>query len=155
DRATVPRRPGPRLHPPGRRRHAGLAGRPPRPEGDRLLLPGREHARLHQAGLRLPRLAGRAGRRRARRARDLPRPAGQAGEVPGRGGADLPAAVRPGAHRADRLGRVRREDDVRQEGHRRDPVHLRGGRGGPHRAGPLQRQGHRPRRRAAQEALGL
>ena len=39
-----------------RHRRAGLAVRPARPQGDRLLLPGRDDARLHQAGLRLPRL---------------------------------------------------------------------------------------------------
>ena len=44
---------------------------------------------------------------------------------------------------------------VRQEDGRGDPVHLRGGRGGHDRAGPLQRQGDRPRRLPPQEALRL
>ena len=39
-----------------------VAVRPARPQGDRVLLPGRDDARLHQAGLRLHRLARLARR---------------------------------------------------------------------------------------------
>ena len=39
---------------------------------------------------------------------------------------------------------------VRQEGHRRDPVHLRRGPRGQDRAGAVQREGHRARRQAPQ-----
>ena len=42
--------------------------------------------------------------------------------------------------------RLRREEAVRQDGHRRHPLHGHRRRGGQGRARPLQRQGHRPRR---------
>ena len=56
--------------------------RPARPQGDRVLLPRRDDLRLHQAGLRLHRVARLAARRRLRGHRHLPRQARQAGEVP-------------------------------------------------------------------------
>ena len=66
-----------------------------------------------------------AGGLRLRRRRDLPRQAGQAREVPRDPRPDLPAAVRPGQDDPRRIRRLGREDDVRQEGHRRDPVDRR------------------------------
>jgi peroxiredoxin len=53
-------------------------------------------------------------------------------------------------HRAVRG--VRREVALRQEGHRRDPLHDRGRRRGPRRPPALQRQGHGPCGLAAEEA---
>ena len=81
-RPPLPRRHRAGLHAAHRHRRRGLAVRPARPQGDRLLLPGRDDGRLHQAGLRLHRLARVAAGCRLRGRRHLARQAGQAGEVP-------------------------------------------------------------------------
>ncbi len=47
------------------------------------------------------------------------------------------------------VGRLRREEDVRQDRAGRDPLDVRGRRRGQDRGGAVQRQGHRPRRQAA------
>ena len=58
--------PAPTVHPARRGRQRGLAGRLPRPQGGRVLLPGRDDPGLHDAGLRLPRQPRLAGLRRLR-----------------------------------------------------------------------------------------
>ena len=97
----------------------------------------------------------RAQRRRARRRRHLPRQAGEARQVPRRRGADLSAAVRPRPQGADGVGRLRREEDVRQDRAGRHPLDVRRRREGQDRGRAVQRQGHRPRRQAAPRPIGL
>ena len=102
-RAPLPRRRRPGLHPAHRHRRRGLALRPARAQGDRLLLPGRDDRRVHQAGLRLQRVARVAAGCRLRGRRHLAGQAGQAGEVPrARRAVDHP-----------RLGRGQVRDDRR------------------------------------------
>ena len=128
-----------------------LAGRPARAaQGGRLLLPGRDDAGLHDAGVRLPRQPGLAGRRPGYAVLGIsPDKPEKLAKFRDRDARDLPAAVRPDAGDAGGVRRVRREDDVRQEGHRRHPLDVRGRRGRADRARAVQRQGHRPRRQAA------
>ena len=57
---------------PDRHRRRSRSRRPARAEGDRVLLPGRDDPRLHQAGLRLHRLPRLAARRGLRGDRHLP-----------------------------------------------------------------------------------
>ena len=54
---------------------------------------------------------------------------------------DVPAAVRPRPQGADRVGRVRREDHVRQDRSGRHPLDVRRRREGQDRGRPVQRQG--------------
>ena len=93
---ALPRRHRTRLHAARPRRQVRHALRPARTEGHRLLLPRGVDARLHEAGLRLPRQPRLAAGRGLRRVRHLAGQAREAGEVPRRGARDLPAAVRPG-----------------------------------------------------------
>ena len=64
-------------------------------------------------------------------------------------GLTFPLAVRRGQAGAHRLGRVRREAVLRQDGHRGHPLHLRHRRGRQDRRRAVQRQGHRARRQTA------
>ena len=92
-----------------------LAG-PQGPQGHRLLLPGRPDPRLHQAGLRLHRQPGVAGRRGLRRHRHLPGQAGEAGEVPREGDPEGHAARPTREGGPDRgVRRLRREEALRQD----------------------------------------
>ena len=58
EKRLAPGDPAPGLHPARRGRPAGVAVLVPRPAGDRVLLSGRDDARLHQGSLRLPRQPG-------------------------------------------------------------------------------------------------
>ena len=91
-------------------KHVTLS-RPARPASGRLLLPGRDHPGLHQAGVRLPRQPRLAAGRGIRRARHLAGQAGQAGEVP-RATSTLtfPLLSRPGPDGARGIRGVGRED---------------------------------------------
>ena len=108
----------------------GLARRPARPQGDRLLLPGRDDPGLHQAGLRLHRLARLAAGAGLRGARHLPRQAGEAGEVP-RARRPRPSRLLSDPDRSvhDGVRRVRREEALRQGRPGRHPLDVRRRRG--------------------------
>ncbi len=71
-----------RLHARRPGRSPRLAARPARPSGHRVLLPRRDDARLHDAGMRLPRQPVVAGGRRVHGSRSLPRHARKAAGVP-------------------------------------------------------------------------
>ena len=87
-----------------------------------------------------------AGRRRLRRHRRLPRQAGEARQVPREGEPQGHPGRRPRQGGPRGLRRLRREEALRQDGHRRHPLHGHRRRGGQGRTRPLQRQGDRPRR---------
>ena len=110
-------------------------------------------ARLHQGGLRLPGQPRRARRRRLSTCSASPRTSRRSWPSSAtREHADLPAAVRPRPRRSSRrtARTARRRCTARRSG--RDPLDVRHRRGRHGRAGAVQRQGHRPRRQAPQEA---
>src|SRR5262249_42407895 len=88
----------------------------------RLFLSQGRHAGLHQGGLRVSRSEQRASEGRRRGARCL----GRFGRIAHEVRTEIPpavhAAVGSGAPGHDGVGRVRRQDDVRQEDKGRDPL---------------------------------
>ncbi len=66
-----------------------------------------------------------------------------------RDGVTFPLLSDPDKDGSDGVRRLRGEDDVRQEGDRRDPVDLRDRPGRQDRGRAVQREGHRPRRQTA------
>ena len=115
--------PSPR--PARRHGHAAHLDDSTRPARGPLRLSRRDDSRLHDAGLRLPRLPRLAERSGHHRARALAGQAREAREVPRARRADLPAALRPGPQPAHGARRLRREEALRQDGRRRDPLHVR------------------------------
>ena len=103
---------------------------PARPQGHRLLLPGRDDPGLHHAGLRLHATRStRCGRRATRCSASPPTSRRSWRKFREQDGLTHHAAVRRRPVGDDGLRRVRREEALRQDRAGRHPLHLRRRRG--------------------------
>ena len=148
-RPPLPRRPRPRLHAAHRHRRRGLAVRPARAQGDRVLLPGRDDRRA--APSRPATSPTRSTRCRARATRSsASRPTSPPSWRSSASATHLTITLASDEDRSvmTSYGAFGEKKLYGKTVAGRDPLHDRGRRGRQGRPGAVQRQGHRPRRQA-------